>query len=96
MKANPMSLTQKQRLSGWIFLAPATLLIVIMSFIPMIQAFLLSMQTGKGNQLSFAGLYNYGRLFKDAIFVKSLANIHLSDHSSPDHAPAGLAPGLHA
>jgi len=74
MKANPMSLTQKQRLSGWIFLAPATLLIVIMSFIPMIQAFLLSMQTGKGNQLSFAGLYNYGRLFKDAIFVKSLAN----------------------
>jgi len=55
-------------------LAPATLLIVIMSFVPMIQAFLLSLQTGKGNQLSFAGLYNYGRLFKDAIFVKSLTN----------------------
>ncbi|NCB00147.1 MAG: sugar ABC transporter permease [Clostridia bacterium] len=69
-----MSLIQKQRMAGWIFLAPATLLIVIMSFIPMIQAFLLSLQTGKGNQLSFAGLYNYGRLFKDAIFVKSLMN----------------------
>jgi lactose/L-arabinose transport system permease protein len=74
MKVNPMSLIQKQRMAGWIFLAPATLLIVIMSFIPMIQAFLLSMQTGKGNKLTFAGLYNYGRLFKDAIFVKSLAN----------------------
>ena len=74
MKVNPMSLIQKQRMAGWIFLAPATLLIVIMSFIPMIQAFLLSLQTGKGNQLSFAGLYNYGRLFKDAIFVKSLMN----------------------
>lgn len=61
-------------MAGWIFLAPATLLIVIMSFVPMIQAFLLSLQTGKGNQLSFAGLYNYGRLFKDAIFVKSLTN----------------------
>lgn len=74
MKVNPMSLIQKQRMAGWIFLAPATLLIVIMSFVPMIQAFLLSLQTGKGNQLSFAGLYNYGRLFKDAIFVKSLTN----------------------
>ena len=74
MKVNPLSLIQKQRMAGWIFLAPATLLIVIMSFVPMIQAFLLSLQTGKGNQLSFAGLYNYGRLFKDAIFVKSLTN----------------------
>lgn len=74
MKNNSTMLSKRQRLSGWVFLMPAALMIVIMSFVPMIRAFILSLQTGKGTQLAWAGMYNYIRLFKDAVFVKSLFN----------------------
>ena len=53
---------------------PAVILIAVMNFLPMIQAFLLSLQTGKGNVLHFAGLYNYRRLFQDKVFLQSLIN----------------------
>lgn len=68
------SLSQKQNISGWIFLTPATLLIAIMSFYPMIRAIILSMQTGVGAKISFAGLTNYKRMFSDAVFMQSLKN----------------------
>ena len=66
------SLSQKQNISGWIFLTPATLLIAIMSFYPMIRAVILSMQTGVGAKIRFAGLSNYKRMFSDAVFEKYL------------------------
>ena len=43
-----MSLSKKHNLTGWLFLAPAVILIGWMSFYPMIQAFILSMQKGLG------------------------------------------------
>ena len=49
-------------------------MIVVMNFVPMIRAFFLSLQTGKGTMLTWAGMYNYLRLFKDAIFLKALLN----------------------
>ena len=69
-----LKLHQKQNAWGWSFLMPAVILIVVMNFLPMIQAFLLSLQTGKGNVLHFAGLYNYRRLFQDKVFLQSLEN----------------------
>ena len=69
-----LKLHQKQSAWGWSFLMPAVILIVVMNFLPMIQAFLLSLQTGKGNVLHFAGLYNYKRLFQDKVFMQSLKN----------------------
>jgi lactose/L-arabinose transport system permease protein len=69
-----LRLRQKQSAWGWTFLMPAVILIVVMNFLPMIQAFLLSLQTGKGNVLHFAGLYNYKRLFQDKVFIQSLKN----------------------
>ncbi|MEI3339039.1 MAG: hypothetical protein V8R80_03015 [Eubacterium sp.] len=42
-----MTLIAKQRAAGWVFLAPASIMIAVMSF-PMVKAFLLSLQTGKG------------------------------------------------
>ena len=71
------SLSQKQNISGWIFLTPATLLIAIMSFYPMIRAIILSMQTGVGAKIRFAGLSNYKRMFSDAVFMQSLKNTFL-------------------
>lgn len=69
-----MSLNKRQNLTGWAFLTPATLMIAVMSFWPMIQAFILSLQKGKGNNLRFAGIDNYTRMFQDKVFMQSLTN----------------------
>ena len=69
-----MMLNKKQSITGWIFLAPAVLLIAIFSFVPMVQALLLSFQSGKGANLSWSGAYNYIRMFQDKIFLQSLFN----------------------
>ncbi|KAF5045677.1 Lactose transport system permease protein LacF [anaerobic digester metagenome] len=41
----------------------------------MVSAFLLSLQTGRGNNLKFAGLKNYARLFQDEMFLTSVGNV---------------------
>ncbi len=71
-----MSLDKKHNLTGWIFLTPAALLILLMSFIPMIQAFLLSFKMGKGNDLKPAApiFANYTRMFTDTVFTQSIKN----------------------
>lgn len=74
MKRKKKSLQQKQSLSGWTFLIPAVLLIVVMSFYPMLRALLLSFQKGKGTAMTWAGLYNYKRMFSDKVFRQSLLN----------------------
>jgi len=69
-----MMLNKKQSMTGWVFLAPAVLLIAIFSFAPMVRALLLSFQSGKGTNLSWNGAYNYIRMFQDKIFLQSLLN----------------------
>lgn len=71
-----MTLEQKHNLTGWVFLTPATALIAIMSFWPMIKAFILSFQTGVGANMSFAQPFykNYTRMFEDTVFIQSLIN----------------------
>lgn len=71
-----MSLDKKHNLTGWIFLTPAALLILLMSFVPMIQAFLLSFKMGKGNDLNAADpiFANYTRMFTDTVFTQSIKN----------------------
>jgi lactose/L-arabinose transport system permease protein len=68
--------TRRRSLTGWGFLLPAALLILFMSFIPMAQAFVLSLQTGRGTRLEFAEplWYNYQRLLSDEIFKLTLTN----------------------
>jgi lactose/L-arabinose transport system permease protein len=66
---------QKYSRWGWFFVLPASLLIVILSFYPMISAFTLSLQSGFGNNMRFAGARNYLRLFQDATFLASVANV---------------------
>jgi lactose/L-arabinose transport system permease protein len=69
------SLERKYSWWGWFFVAPASMLIFVFSFYPMVSAFMLSLQTGLGNNLRFAGLRNYFRLFQDEIFRSSAANV---------------------
>jgi lactose/L-arabinose transport system permease protein len=67
---------RRRSLTGWAFLLPASLLILLVSFIPMIQALILSLQTGRGANLSFADplWMNYERLLDDEIFRLTLQN----------------------
>ncbi|MFK4791501.1 carbohydrate ABC transporter permease [Microbacterium sp. ZW T5_56] len=67
---------RRRSLTGWGFLLPAALLILVFSFIPMIQAFFLSLQTGRGAGLKFAEPLwsNYARLMQDETFKLTLQN----------------------
>lgn len=69
-----MSLEKKHNVTGWIFLIPATALICWMSFYPMIKAFIMSLQTGIGINLTFGCAANYLRILKDPTFKQCLFN----------------------
>ncbi|WAA11345.1 carbohydrate ABC transporter permease [Fervidibacillus albus] len=49
-------------------------MICIFYFYPMIQALILSFQSGMGNNLQYVGFDNYFRLFKDPTFISALKN----------------------
>ncbi|MCM1123648.1 MAG: sugar ABC transporter permease [Eubacterium sp.] len=72
-----MTLSRKHNLTGWAFLTPGVVLIVIMSFVPMIRALLLSFQTGVGANMKPCGIMNYTRMFKDTVFIQSIKNTFL-------------------
>ena len=78
-KKSGMSLVAKQRAAGWIFLAPATIMIAVMSFYPMIRAFIISLQTGAGANMRFADpiFSNYKRIMMDKVFQQSIVNTFL-------------------
>ena len=67
-------MAKKRSLVGWAFLLPATLLILGMSFYPMVRAFLLSFQTGVGANMRYAGIMNYQRILKDKVFLSTISN----------------------
>ncbi len=69
-----LSLDKRQSLAGWGFLTPACILILVMSFLPILRALILSFETGIGAKMTFTGITNYARLFKDKIFLQSLFN----------------------
>ncbi|WP_244499317.1 carbohydrate ABC transporter permease [Terribacillus halophilus] len=59
---------------GWSFVTLASLLIGIFYFFPMVQALILSFQSGSGVNLSFVGFENYIRLFQDPVFLTTVKN----------------------
>ncbi|MBO7135197.1 MAG: sugar ABC transporter permease [Spirochaetaceae bacterium] len=69
------TLETKYKIAGWNFVAPASLLIFILSFYPMLNSFVLSLQSGLANNLHFVGLRNYIRLFQDEKFLAALRNV---------------------
>jgi len=73
----PLQLEKKYALWGWAFIAPATLLILIFSFMPMFQAAHLSLHRGIGNNLTFNGINNYLRLMQDTRFKEAVKNVFI-------------------
>ncbi|WP_405097038.1 carbohydrate ABC transporter permease [Oceanobacillus sp. FSL H7-0719] len=62
---------------GWLFIIIAVLAISLFYFYPMIQALLLSFQSGRGTNMEYVGLDNYIRLFSDPTFRSALFNTFL-------------------
>lgn len=79
MKKQRRTVTAKQHAAGWIYLAPATLLIAVMSFWPIIQAIITSFKTGSSANMQWAEpiIYNYKRMFQDQLFLRSVGNTFL-------------------
>ena len=74
MKKKGLDMEQKRNLIGWAFLLPATILIFIFCFYPMVQALILSFQKGMGSNVQPAGFANSARILKDATFQQCLFN----------------------
>ena len=71
-----LTLDRKHNLTGWAFLTPAALLILFMSFVPMIRALILSFKTGVGAAMDWSDpiTLNYTQMTKDTVFIQSIKN----------------------
>ncbi len=66
------SVKMRQNMTGWVFVTPAVVLLIVLSIIPLVKAFLLSLQTGRGSNLTWAGLSNYVRMLQDPTFKQTI------------------------
>ena len=78
-KQKRLGLLAKQKAAGWGFLTPASLLIFVMSFYPMVQAFITSLKTGSSANLQWAEplFNNYTRMLQDRMFKTAMGNTFL-------------------
>ena len=60
--------------NGWLFVAPAVLLILAFMVYPILDSLWMSFQTGRGMMIHFGGLANIMRLFDDPMFTLALYN----------------------
>src|SRR5690625_746041 len=68
------TLRMKKRAIGWLFIILSIIGIGLFYFYPMVQAFLLSLQSGMGANLEYVGFANYVRLLNDPAFLTALSN----------------------
>ena len=73
-KQKGLNMEQKRNLTGWAFLLPASILIFVFCFYPMVQALILSFQKGTGSAVQPAGFANYARILMVATFQQCLFN----------------------
>jgi lactose/L-arabinose transport system permease protein len=67
-------LARSEQISGWVFVAPALLLLTVFMIYPILWSLWMSFQVGKGMNFHFGGLANIDRLTKDPVFVRALVN----------------------
>jgi multiple sugar transport system permease protein len=72
--------TRREALAGWLFVAPALLILAVFFGVPVIAGFLLGLTDvdlyalGSADSWRFVGLRNYGRLLEDPVFWHALRN----------------------
>ncbi len=82
-KKKGLGLLAKQSIAGWVWLLPGTILIAIMSFYPMVRAFIMSLKTGSSaamtwnTEAGYSLFNNYIRMFQDKLFIRSIGNTFL-------------------
>lgn len=78
-KKKTMSITAKQKAAGWSYLMPATVLLFIMSFYPIIEAIFTSFKSGSSANMQWSNplTYNYTRMLQDRVFRTSVGNTFL-------------------
>ena len=67
-------LARSEQINGWLFVAPALVLLGIFMIYPILWSLWMSFQVGKALNLSFGGFANIIRLTKDPVFVRALVN----------------------
>ena len=73
----PKDKKKEEKVSGWILIAPALILLIIFVITPLIMAIYRSFfyfESGP-NDSYFVGFENYAKVFQNEVFVKSLLNI---------------------
>lgn len=63
-----------EQVNGWLFVAPALILLGIFMIYPILWSLWMSFQVGKGMNFSFGGWANILRLTKDPVFIRALTN----------------------
>jgi lactose/L-arabinose transport system permease protein len=64
----------RDQINGWLFIAPALVLLGIFMIYPIVWSLWMSFQTGRGMAFSFGGLANIQRLTQDTVFLRALGN----------------------
>ena len=67
-------LERSEQINGWLFIAPALVLLGLFMVYPIVWSLWMSFQTGRGMNFSFGGFANIVRLTQDPIFLRALGN----------------------
>jgi len=67
-------IVRREQINGWLFVAPALVLLGIFMIYPILWSLWMSFQTGRGMSFSFGGLANIQRLTQDTVFLRALSN----------------------
>ncbi|WEK06476.1 MAG: sugar ABC transporter permease [Candidatus Devosia phytovorans] len=71
------NLTRREEINGWVFVAPALVLLGLFMIYPIVWSLWMSLQTGRGMNFSFGGFANIMRLTQDGVFLRALGNTML-------------------
>lgn len=67
-------LSRKEEFNGWLFIAPALVLLGLFMVYPILWSLWMSLQVGRGMNFSFGGFANIVRLTQDPVFLRALTN----------------------
>ncbi|MDD4035901.1 MAG: sugar ABC transporter permease [Bacilli bacterium] len=62
------------KITKYKFILPSLIIILFLTYIPLIYTFILSLKKGRGNNLTFSGFANYKELLSDEKFLISVRN----------------------
>ncbi len=69
-----LAYSKRLKLTGWLFILPAVILVFVMSFYTIFQAFLTSFQSGTGSRMTWVAFKNYERILIDPTLRTAVGN----------------------